>query len=287
MRITTSMMSTRTLRDLQANYAGLAKVQEQVSSARKLNRASDDPAHARVAVKVRDSLDTLAQHIRNIDTAERSTSTAETALSTAGDVLVRLKELAVQGANATVSASDRQAIAAEVAQLGNELVGLANAKNGEDYVFSGQRTRTPAYAAAGAAYAGDTNPLNARIAPSVTVAINVTADVAFGPALAAVVALQAELTAGTPPSAATLTAVDDGFNAVLASRAQIGAVVNRLDSTRTFVESSQGAAVKLLSDLEDADMAEVISTAAQRQATYEAALSVNAKILRRSLVDEL
>jgi flagellar hook-associated protein 3 FlgL len=287
MRITNSMMSTRALRDLQANYAGLAKVQEQISTARKLNRASDDPAQARVAVKVRDSLNALAQHLRNIDTAERYTSTAETALSGAGDAIIRLKELALQAANATVTPSDRQGIAQEVAQLTDQLVGLANARNGEDYVFSGQRTRTPAYASAGAAYAGDTNALNARIAPGVTLATNVTADVAFGPALAVADQLLAELTAGTCPSGATLTALDGSLDAVLGARAQIGAVVNRLDSTRTFVEASQEAGIKLLSDLEDADMAEVISLAAQRQAVYEAALSVNARILRRSLVDEL
>ena len=287
MRITNAMMSTRALRDLQTNYAGLAKVQEQVSTARKLNRASDDPAQARVAVKVRDNLNALAQHLRNIDTAERATDTAETALSTAGDALIRLKELGLQAANATVSPSDRQAIALEVAQLTDQLVGLANTRNGEDYVFSGQRTRTPAYASAGAAYGGDPNPLNARVAPGVTIAVNVTADTAFGPALAAAVALGAELTAGTRPSAATLSSLDEGLDAVLGARAQIGSVVNRLDSTRTFVESSQEAGIKLLSDLEDADMAEVISQAAQRQAVYEAALSVNARILRRSLVDEL
>jgi flagellar hook-associated protein 3 FlgL len=287
MRITNAMMSTRALRDLQVNYAGLAKVQEQVSTARKLNRASDDPAQARVAVKVRDSLNALAQHLRNIDTAERATDTAETALSSAGDALIRLKELAIQGANGTLSPSDRQAMANEVASLGDHLVSLANARNGEDYVFSGQRTRTPAYAAAGAPYGGDPNPLNARIAPGVTLPITVTADVAFGPALAAVVQLQAELSAGVPASPATLTALDAGLEAALGARSQIGAVVNRLDSTRVFVESSQQAGIKLLSDLEDADMAEVISLAAQRQAVYEAALSVNARILRRSLVDEL
>ena len=287
MRITNSMMSTRALRDLQANYAGLAKVQEQVSSARKLNRASDDPAQARVAVKVRDNLNAIAQHLRNIDTAERATDTAETALSSAGDTVIRLKELAVQAANATVSSSDRQAIANEVTQLTQQLVGYANAKSGEDYIFSGQRTRTPAYASAGAAYAGDSNALNARIAPGVTLATNVTADVAFGPALAAAVQLGADLAAGSPPSAGVLTALDGSLDAILAARSRIGAVVNRLDSTRTFLESSQESSVKLLSDLEDADMAEVISQAAQRQAVYEAALSVNAKILRRSLVDEL
>jgi flagellar hook-associated protein 3 FlgL len=238
-------------------------------------------------VKVRDSLDALAQHLRNIDTAERMTSTAETALSSAGDVLIRLKELALQAANGAMGAADRQTMANEVTQLAEALVGFANAKNGEDHVFSGQRTRTPAYAAPGAAYAGDGNALNARIAPGVTIATNVTADVAFGPALAAAVQLQAELTAGTVPAGATLTSLDAGLDAVLAARTRIGAVVNRLDTTRTFVEASQDAAIKLLSDLEDADMAEVISKAAERQAVYEAALAVNARILRRSLVDEL
>jgi flagellar hook-associated protein 3 FlgL len=287
MRITNAMMSSRALRDLQTNYAGLAKAQEQVSTARKLNRASDDPAQARVAVKVRDSLNALAQHLRNIDTAERYTDTAETALSSAGDAAIRLKELALQAANGTLSPADRSAIAAEVTQLSASLVGLANAKNGEDYVFSGQSTRTPAYASAGAAYDGDAGALNARVAPGVTIGMNVTADTAFGPILAAAVQLQAELTAGMPPAAATLTALDTGQDALLSARAQIGAVVNRLDATRTFVESSQDAAIRLLSDLEDADMAEVISQAAQRQAVFEAALSVNAKILRRSLIDEL
>lgn len=287
MRITNAMMSTRALRDLQTNYAGLARVQEQVSTARKLNRASDDPAQARVAVKVRDNLNALAQHLRNIGTADRATSTAETALSSADDAIIRLKELALQAANGTNTAADRSAILSEVTQLGEQLVGLANTKNGEDYVFSGQRTRTPAYASVGAAYGGDTNLLNARIAPGVTLATNVTADVAFGPALAAVAQLQADLGAGIAPAPATIGAVDAGLDAVLAARTRIGAVVNRLDSTRTFVESSQEAGIKLLSDLEDADMAEVISSAAQRQAVYEAALSVNAKILRRSLIDEL
>jgi flagellar hook-associated protein 3 FlgL len=287
MRITNAMMSTRALRDLQVNYAGLAKVQEQVSTARKLNRASDDPAQARVAVKVRDNLNALAQHLRNIDTAERATDTAETALSSAGDAMIRLKELAVQATNGTVSAADRKAIASEVASLRDQLVGYANAKNGEDYVFSGQKTRTPAYASASAVYGGDTNTLNARIAPGVSLATNVTADAAFGPALAAVVTLEASLAAGSAPPAGTLDALDAGLDAILGARSQIGAIVNRLDSTRTFVESTQEAGVKLLSDLEDADMAEVISQAAQRQAVYEAALSVNAKILRRSLVDEL
>jgi flagellar hook-associated protein 3 FlgL len=175
----------------------------------------------------------------------------------------------------------------EVQQLGDALVALANTRSGDDYVFSGQQTRTPAYASIAAPYAGDTGPVNARIAPGVSIAVNVTGDVAFGPALAAVGQLMADLGAGTAPPAVTLQAVDDGLDALLAGRAKIGSIQNRLDDTRIFVESSIDAATRLLSTLEDADMAEVISTYASRQTTYEAALAVNARILRRSLVDEL
>jgi flagellar hook-associated protein 3 FlgL len=286
MRITNAMLSARALRDLQANYASLARIQEQVATARRLNRASDDPAQARTAVKVRDSLNALGQHLRNIDAADRATATAESALASAGEVVARLKELALQAANGSLAAADRQAIGAEVSQLAGALVAFANTRNGEDYVFSGQRTRTPAYASPGAPYAGDANALLARIAPGVTVQANVPGDVAFAPALAAVVQLQADLAAGVAPSAA-LGALDRGLDALLAARTTIGATVNRLDTTRAFVEASQHAATKLLSDLEDADMAKVISDAAQRQTVYEAALAVNARILRRSLIDEL
>ena len=287
MRITQGMLTSRTLRNLQTNYAGLAKVQEQITSGRKINRPSDDPALARSAVRIRDSINALEQHTRNIDAADRVTSAAETALASAGNMLARVKELALQAANGSISIDGRNAILAEVAELGNGLVSLANTRNGDDYVFSGQQTRTPAYASLLAAYSGDANPINARIAPGVTVQVNITGDAAFGPALAAVGQLVADLTAGNPPQGATIQALDDGFDAMLAQRTRLGAIVNRLSATREFVETSAFTATKLLSDLEDADMAEVISLAASRQATYQAALNVNAKILSRSLVDEL
>jgi flagellar hook-associated protein 3 FlgL len=287
MRITNGMLTSRALQNLQTNFAGLAKVQEQVSSGRRLNRPSDDPAQVRSAVKVRESIAALTQNLRNIDAAERTTNTSENALSLAGDTVIRLKEIALQAANDTISAADRASILAEVQQLGESLVSLANTKSGEDYVFSGQKTRVPAYATAAATYAGDAGSLTARISPGVSVAVNVTADDAFGPALAAVVQLTADLGAGTRPSVATLNAIDTGQDALLEARSRIGAVANRLTETRVFIEDSQFAATSMLSRLEDADFAAVVSEAATRQATYEAAISVNAKIMRRSLVDEL
>lgn len=288
MRVTNSMLSGRALRDLQASYSALAKAQEQVSSGKRLNRPSDDPAGVRTSVRVRDTLNALDQHLRNLDVADRATAVAEGALASGGGAMQRIKELALQAANDSLTPADRATVLQEVRQLGDSLVALANTKNGDDYVFSGQQTRTPAFASLGAPYGGDTQPIVARIAPSATTTINITGDVAWQPALTAVAQLVTDLGTGTGrPSATTLQGLDDGFAAMLSQRTKLGAIQNRLADTRLFVGDQQDTATKLLSDLEDADAADVIATYANRQATYEAAIAVNAKILRRSLVDEL
>jgi len=287
MRITNAMLSSRAVTDLQGNYAAMARAQEQVSSAKRLNRPSDNPADVQAAIKLNETIAALGQNLRNIDAADRQTATAETALAGGGDAIQRLKELALAAANGTLSAADRTTMLAEVQQLSGELVSLANSKVGDDYVFSGHKTGTTPYASAAAAYAGDHGAINARISPGVSLAVNVTADNAFGPALAATNQLAADLAAGTAPSAATLGALDAGLDALLNARSQIGAVSNRLSATRDFLTASQDAAAAMLSKLVDADMASVITEAATRQATYQAAISVNAKILQKSLINEL
>jgi flagellar hook-associated protein 3 FlgL len=286
MRITNSMLTAQSLRDLQANYSALAKAQELVSSGKRLNHLSDSPADVQQAVKVNSTLASISQYLRNIDTAKTTTSTAETALSSAADAVQRIRELAVQAQNGTLSASDRVSMSQEVKQLTDRLVALANTKAGDDYVFSGQKTTTPPYASATAAYAGDTGPINARIAPGVTVAINVTADVAFAPALAAANQLATSLAAGTMPPTA-IADIDTGLNALLSAETRIGSMDNRLADTQTFLQSGQDASTQLLSKLQDADMANAITEATARQTTYQAAISVTAKMLQKSLIDEL
>lgn len=287
MRITNSMLTAQTLRDLEANYTAMAKAQEQVSSARRLNRPSDSPADVQQAIKVNESIASIAQNQRNAQMAQRVVSASETALASAGDAVQRLRELAIQAANDTLSPTDRRAILGEVQQLSEQLVSLANSKNGDDYLFSGQKTTTPAYANATAAYAGDTGAINARIAPGVSLPINVTADTAFGPALAAAAQLATDLAGGTAPQQTTIAALDSGFNAVVTARTRIGAIDKRLSNAEAFLADTRQSAAALLSQLQDADMAEAISQAASRQTTYQAAIAVSARMLQKSLIDEL
>lgn len=287
MRITNSMLTARTLRDLQANYAAMAKAQEQVSSGKRLNRPSDNPADVQQAIKYNESLASISQFLRNINGAQRFTSASETALASAGDAIQRLKELAIQAANGTLSANDRTDILTEVNQVTETLVSLANTKLDSDYVFAGQKTATQPYASATALYAGDTGAVNARISSGVTLQVNVTGDTAFGPALAAAAQLATDLAAGSAPSSATLTALDAGLDGLLTARTRIGAIDKRLNDAMTFLTDLELSTTAMLSNLQDADMAAVITEAQTRQTTYQAAINVNAKLLQKSLIDEL
>ncbi len=291
MRVTNNMLRLDALNSLSANVNALERIQEQVSTTKQLNRPSDDPSQVRSAVKLRDALSELEQYQRNVSGASQTLDAEDSAMGSAGDILQRARELAIEGANGSVPAADRTTMAQEVQQLAEGLMQLANTKVGEDYVFSGFRTSTPAYSASGSpptySYGGDAGAILARIGAGATVQTNVIGSTAFQKAFDALTQLNAELSAGTQVSGATISALDAGQQALLDARATVGARQSRLDSTSTVLDGAVISAKKLLSDTEDVDLTSAISELSSRQATYQAALAVNAKILQTSLVNYL
>jgi len=287
MRVTTNMLHTNALRNLQANASRLADAQSRAAGGRRLTKPSDDPGQTWTALKLRDSISELNQYVRNIDAADRTMSASEAALGSAGELLQRARELSVQASNGTLSPFDRQQIAAEIGQIQEALVDLTETKVAGAYVFSGFKTDTAPYASATGTYQGDSNTMTVKTGQSASIVTNTLGDVAFGPALAALDALKTDLLAGNAPSASTQTQLDAGLDALLTARGDIGARQNRLDDARTALEDGIVTATKLLSNLEDIDMADAISDLTQREAMYEAALRVNARVLQTTMLDIL
>jgi flagellar hook-associated protein 3 FlgL len=293
MRITNRMLADRALAGLTAQMNAVAHAQDQTVSGKRIVTPSDDPASTRSAIRLRDAMAQTTQYLRNIDVASDKMSAAEAAFSVANDAMLRAKELAVQGATGSLSATDRASLAQEVEQLARSVVQQAAAKSGSDYVFSGFRTDQAPYAEAPAgsavvsSYAGDGGQMLARVGPGVTVATNVTADVAFKPALDALAQLHADLLAGTPVQQTTLTQVDTGRDAVMSAWSDLGSRQNRMERTQQSLGDLQTTSTKMLSDLEDVDMAQAITDLTTRQTAYEAAIKTNAKILTTTLLDYL
>ncbi|QBK03713.1 flagellin [Hylemonella gracilis] len=94
---------------------------QRLSSGLRINSAKDDAAGLAISERFTSQIRGLNQAARNANDGVSLAQVTEGALGAAGTILQRVRELAVQSANATNSASDRQALNQEVAQLVAEL----------------------------------------------------------------------------------------------------------------------------------------------------------------------
>ena len=291
MRVTQSMIYDAATGSLSNQMSGMQSVTEKISSSKQLNRPSDNPADVRAAVGLHDTLAELNQYVRNIGTATNTLTAMDTALSSAGDLIQRANELAIQGANGTLSSSDRQSIAAEVAQLTEAMAQDAGAKVGDRYVFSGFRVDRAPFQIAGPGqvgpYQGDNGQVIARIGPATTLQISMAGDAVFQPAITALTQLQADLNSGQAVQASTITQISNALDTLSQAQATVGARENRLSDAKSAQQDMITSNQAMLSQLEDANLPAAITELTQRQTTYQASLAVTAKVMQTSLIDYL
>jgi len=123
--INTNVPSLNAQRNLNTSANGLATSLQRLSSGLRINSAKDDAAGLAISERFTAQIRGLDQAQRNANDGISLSQTAEGALQSSGDVLQRIRELAVQSSNATNSASDRQALQAEVGALTSELDRIA------------------------------------------------------------------------------------------------------------------------------------------------------------------
>ena len=113
----------------------LTKISERLTSGYKINRAADDAAGLSISEKMRKQIRGLNQASDNIEDGFSLCLIADVALNETVDILQRMRELAVQSANGTNSASDRQAIEREIIQLKSEVDRIAETTKFNDAVY--------------------------------------------------------------------------------------------------------------------------------------------------------
>ncbi len=166
MRISTNMMfesgSTR-LSEMQTN---LAKVQDQISTGRRILTPADDPVAAAQALVVSQSKAANEQLAINRQNAAASLSLEESVLQGVTSLLQDVKTLVVQAGNPALDAKQRQFIATELSGIRDEMLSLANSRDGAgNYLFSGFQTNVQPFAqtATGAQYNGDQGQRMAQV----------------------------------------------------------------------------------------------------------------------------
>lgn len=84
-----------------------------------------------------------------------------------------------------------------------------------------------------------------------------------------------------------LADLDKDLEAVLLTRTQLGARLNRLDAAQSRLEEQEDLLIQNVSNNEDADLAKAISELTLSETAFQAALQVTARILQKSLLDFL
>jgi flagellin len=110
---------------LNATNSALSKSIEKLSSGLRINRAGDDAAGLYVSEKLRGQTKGLNQAVRNAQDGISMIQTAEGGLNETHNILQRMRELAVQGANDTLTDTDRGAIGSELNSLKAEINRIA------------------------------------------------------------------------------------------------------------------------------------------------------------------
>lgn len=185
LRITQGMLFDRALLDVRSGLLDRLRIQEQVATGRRVNRPSDDPSAALRILPLRARIQDFGRILENVDLARESLDLGAAALEDASEIMQRLREVTVEGANGSKSESDRKSMAAEVDQLLQQMLGVANARRADGHLFGGARTEVSPFelvvdgGGSRVVYRGDGGRTRVEVAPGVSTAINVPGDGIF------------------------------------------------------------------------------------------------------------
>jgi flagellar hook-associated protein 3 FlgL len=292
MRITAGMSQRHVLADLRRVQERLADAQSRVSSGKQIEKPSDDPLGAERAVRLRGELETTSAYSTAVDESKSWLDATDSALSSITDIVQTARELTVQAANGATTPAARQSIKVQIDALTEQLKTTLNGAYDGRYIFSGTATDTPPYDLTSAtpdAYQGDANAVIRQIGPGVSVQVNVTADDVLSGLLPALRSISAHLASNDAASLQTtdLQALDTGLDTVADTRAQVGAVTNRVTAAGQRLADMHDVTTAFLSQTEDADLPQALTDLSAQQNALTAALHGGATLIQQSLMDFL
>ncbi|WP_410911444.1 flagellar hook-associated protein FlgL [Priestia filamentosa] len=292
MRVTQSMISQHTLRNMSSNYEKLMNLQEQATSGKKLNRPSDDPISAVKSLNYRTNLNENNQYKENFTEAYKWLDNSDGSLEEANKVMQRIRELTVSASNGTKLEDEREAIRLEVSGLKEHLVSIANKNIEGKFLFNGINTgQAPVDNKSGTIVVGASEkPISIELSKGLSIDVSTDGTDVFSQAFFDnLTKLEQSLAEGSSGEEIgdQLSAMDENINAIISARTLIGARTNRLEIMEARLNEQGELLEKKLSDVEDIDFEKAIMDLQMQETVQRAALAVGAKIMQPSLVDFL
>jgi len=123
----------------------ISTLQERMATGKRINRPSDNPSGAQAVINLRTTQAEIEQFKPTAQTAYQKLVAADDTLNSYETMLERVRTLVSQGLSDTSTPQARAALATEIDSIRGRMLSMANAKNGDEYVFGGTRQNAAPY----------------------------------------------------------------------------------------------------------------------------------------------
>jgi len=311
-RVSTVNTYDRALLNIQQRQSQMGVAQQQLSSGKRVAKASDDAVAATLSERTQNRLTRTEFDLRGLEASRRSLAQAESTLGSVSELYARVKELVVQGGNGALSASDKASVANELSGIREQLVGYANQKDtagsplfsgmgplntqGDPFVEVLSTPVTGTYGPDGRAVNWDAMDGQFAATPT-SLPRTVDGSLVFGVDGSniwetmdrAIGALESDLSGSALKSQLDQVHIDMAVHEdnLLAARGKLGDWLNRADSMQQLFTDRTVAYEKENSELTDVDMLKAVTAFDMNQTAYQAALKSYAQVQKMTMFDYL
>lgn len=266
--VNTNTTSLGVQKNLNRASDALGTSMTRLSSGLKINSAKDDAAGLQIATRMTSQIRGQTMAIKNANDAISIAQTAEGAMQEQTNILQRMRELAVQSRNDNNSEADRDALDKEFQSMLKEIDRIAgstqlNGKNLLDGTASDMTFQV-----------GSNTGSDNQITISLSDAMNTTGALS---GLSGKSITGADSAAAEATFTAALSAIDDALNSINATRADLGAVQNRLTSTINNLQNINENAEAARGRVQDTDFAAETAQLTKQQTLQQASTSILAQ----------
>jgi len=293
----------RSLEAMNERRVALTQSQMQLSTGKRVNAPSDDPLGAAQAERARSQMARLDIERRMNDFARSMLGQADNAMAGASETLQVAREGLVAAGNGALAPADRALLAQKLRSARDELLAIANGRDGAGgYIFGGQGSARAPFDASGAPtwqpHAGEQSTgldgsfTTSQDGRAVFVDLDGTGtrQSIFQTLDDAISLLEDAGATGDARAAGLGTAlngVDAALERLLLARTRAGEQLRAIDARERLIESGEIELSARLSDLVDADYASAITKHQQNQTALEAAMITYAQVARLNLFQYL
>ncbi|MGL4313856.1 MAG: flagellar hook-associated protein FlgL [Sphingomonas sp.] len=296
-QISTSRYFDSSNNQFQALQAQVNKLQEQISTGKKIAAPSDDSVgYQRLSGITQATADDQAWS-SNITLAQTILQQADGTLGSITDRLQQVQELTVQASNGTLSAKDRTTLAGNIRAAIDDLVGLANTKDVRNQPLFGAATGSTAVtqdASGNVTFTGTGTPSAVPIGNGISIQPSDTATRIFGNVPTAsgptdvftlLNNLANTLASGGTVPAGTLDSLNAAVSQVTDVRSAAGARSARLDLEATRLKDVGVTRETERSSIEDTDIQTAIVQLQKTSTVLQATQASFTKLSQLSLFD--